>query len=565
MPRFVEISLGAVLIRAIVIVVAIYTAVSAAVALLVYNNALQTELTATQAAGGVRLNEASSRLRAQLDVYRVLVNIIAQDRRMGAALADGTGATFDDALKDFSLTFGAWEVDLVDRDGRIQASSHPNRDGSFVSKGLMTAALNHRLGYELAYNEGQRLALFSKGVRARDGNFFGGIVVSTDLAELEFEWPVTPEPIVFFNETGLSVSSNRPELLFLSIGGDPNDHTFPLSARQETVGFDLWTFNSNTEIPTEVMLLKREIPQLNLEGHVLLDTSVARSTAMLRMLLSLTVMGALGLLGAVMVQQRRRISLETQHSTTLETRVEARTTELRAAQDELVEASKLAALGRLSAGMSHELNQPLAAILNFAENGKKLLEKARPKDASENLHQISNQVRRINQIIRNLRAFARQEVARTDVVDLSDITVKSLDLAADDLTRAGVSVISDLPATSVYALGGRVRLEQVVLNLISNAIDAMQHVEHKQLTVSLTANNNQVRLLIGDTGSGITDLDRVFEPFYTTKELGASKGMGMGLALSYGIVTRFGGQLSCANTDAGAEFTMTLPLSETAA
>jgi len=151
------------------------------------------------------------------------------------------------------------------------------------------------------------------------------------------------------------------------------------------------------------------------------------------------------------------------------------------------------------------------------------------------------------------------------VVDLSDITVKSLDLAADDLTRAGVSVISDLPATSVYALGGRVRLEQVVLNLISNAIDAMQHVEHKQLTVSLTANNNQVRLLIGDTGSGITDLDRVFEPFYTTKELGASKGMGMGLALSYGIVTRFGGQLSCANTDAGAEFTMTLPLSETAA
>ena len=271
---------------------------------------------------------------------------------------------------------------------------------------------------------------------------------------------------------------------------------------------------------------------------------------------------ALGLVGAVAFQQRRRFALEAQHSAELEARVEARTAELRLAQDELVAASKLAALGRLSAGVSHELNQPLAAILNFAENGQKFLQRQKTELAAENLEMISDQVRRMTRIIGNLRAFARQEVMPTDTVDLAEVVRSALTMLEDDLKAASTKAVEKLPTGSVHVLAGQVRLEQVVMNLVSNAIDAMQGQKQKVLTVELTVSDEDAVLIVSDTGPGIAEPDRVFEPFYTTKDLGSSKGLGMGLALAYGITARFGGQLTCRNTGEGAEFTMTLPLED---
>ena len=179
-----------------------------------------------------------------------------------------------------------------------------------------------------------------------------------------------------------------------------------------------------------------------------------------------------------------------------------------------------------------------------------------------NFVEISNQIRRITRIIGNLRAFARQEVSPSDFVGLSGITSRSLHLMEDDLSEAGIHVTQDLPDVPVPVLAGKVRLEQVVLNLVSNAVDAMQNSEEKVLSVVLSTADGRAQLTVSDTGSGIKEPDRVFEPFYTTKELGSSKGLGMGLALSYGIVKRFGGQLSCRNIQSGAQFTMTLPLAE---
>lgn len=546
------------MIRALTAAVILYAVLSAGIAAIVYSNALETELSATREAGAVRLAEASSRLRGQLDVYRTLVNIIAQDRRMIGPLTRGTHTGVDAVLKDFSLTFGAWEVDLINARGTIVASSHPERDGVVISAGLVGAANNRTLGYELDVFETTRLVRFSRTVHSPQGDAIGGVVVSADLAALEFEWPVTPEPIVFFDDTGRSVSSNRPELLLLSQSAGPTS-TFPLTDPVITNDVNLWTFTSPGAAPMEVVALRKTIPQLDLEGLVLLDTATARSTALLRMLLAIAVMMMLGLIGAVMAQQRRRLSMETRHSATLEARVEARTAELRAAQDELVAASKLAALGRLSAGVSHELNQPLGAILNFAENGKKLLDKQRPSEAEANLSQISDQVRRINRIIGNLRAFARQENTPVERVNLVDITHKSLALMQEDLDKNDVRVTLDLPQHPVPVMAGRIRLEQVIVNLISNAMDAMQGVPKRHLHLHAITTADYTSLTVKDTGTGIQDIDQVFEPFYTTKELGASKGMGMGLALSYGIVARFGGQLTCRNTGTGAAFTLTLP------
>jgi two-component system C4-dicarboxylate transport sensor histidine kinase DctB len=401
----------------------------------------------------------------------------------------------------------------------------------------------------------------SRGVLAQGPRPTGLVVVSVSLSALEFEWPVSPEPIVFFNAEELSFSSNRPELL-LSRGGDPEEAAFDLTAQGRVGDIALWRFDPPEGAALEVIKAELFIPLLDLTGVISLDTSQARAAAWLRAGLALAAALVLGLIGTIALQQARGRVLQQQYAAQLEARVAARTKELRDAQDALVEASKLAALGRFSAGVSHELNQPLGAILNFAENGQTFLARGRTEPVAQNLTLISDQVRRITRIIGNLRAFARQEVAPTDQVDFAQVVTAALILAQTDITKAGVTLTPALPDAPLPVLAGRVRLEQVVLNLVSNALDAMAEREKKRLTVTLQRIGGEASLCVADTGHGIADPSRVFEPFYTTKDLGASKGLGMGLALSFGIVTRFGGSLTCRNTSDGAEFKLTLPLLE---
>jgi two-component system C4-dicarboxylate transport sensor histidine kinase DctB len=168
-------------------------------------------------------------------------------------------------------------------------------------------------------------------------------------------------------------------------------------------------------------------------------------------------------------------------------------------------------------------------------------------------------VRRITRIIGNLRAFARQEVAATELISFRDTVEGALVLAADKLKVAQVTTKVNLPSERLEIKAGQVRLEQVILNLITNAIDAMDASEIKTLSVQLEHVDKKAVLRFQDTGTGISDPTRVFEPFYSTKNLGASQGLGMGMSLSFGIVQQFGGDLRCRNLDKGAEFLVELP------
>jgi len=552
------------LIRSLIITIAIYLAVSTGISYWVYQNAFQSRLEIERARGEVRLSEATSRLRGQLDVYRALANLVGRDSELETVLKLGSSTAIKNKLSQLSLTYGAGEINLADVHGRVVASSDTDSDKKRrpYSSSLINAALNGRLGSEQAIEENQRLFRFSMGVRESDGGgtIIGAIVVSVDLAALEFEWPVSPEPIIFLDADNRIFSANRPELLLLRADEGPEQARLPLEQITRTGDTPLWRFGTGDI--SEVQVLSHYVPHLNLTAQILLDTVDARATAQLRLMLAAALLLALGLVGTVFLQQRRRLTLESQHSATLEARVESRTAELRAAQDELVEASKLAALGRLSAGVSHELNQPLATIMNFAENGRRFVERGRPEKAEENLGEITKQVRRITRIIGNLRAFARQEITPTEVIDLGEVVNDAIELSKADLEQAKVQLSINIPSEPVMVIGGLVRLEQVVLNLISNAVDAMQTKPEKVLTVALTASERIARIAISDTGGGIEEPDRVFEPFYTTKELGASKGLGMGLALSHGIIGLFEGQLSCKNIETGAQFVIALPLVE---
>ncbi|MEE2945229.1 MAG: ATP-binding protein [Pseudomonadota bacterium] len=533
-----------------------------AAAIWVYDNTLRSEFRVLESAGSARLGEASNRMRLQIDALRAQTNFFATSPHLARNIEGADFESVTENLKDYALTYGATRIDLFDAKGRTLATSAFEPRMSHAK--LVHAAINGRLGFEQDRTDINRFFRFSRGVKGRDGEIIAALVVTADVEALEFEWPVTPEVIVFLNEEKLAFSSNRNSLVLVPQTANGTETSFVVKPNGKAAGFQTYMIAPPNEAAREAIIIERYVPHFDLTSEIFLETASARDTALVRALLALAVAAVIGLVAAIAAQQRLRLATEARYSATLEARVEERTKELRNAQDELVEASKLAALGRLSAGVSHEINQPLGAILNFSDNAKKFLNKDLPDKAGENLTLISGQVERIKRIISNLRAFARQEAATTELIDFKEVIQAVVTSTQDMMEEAKIEIRTDLPDQDIGVIAGRVRLEQVVLNLLSNAKDAMANSDLKRIYVTLTRDPVNARLVVQDTGPGISDPTRVFEPFYTTKELGASKGLGMGLALSHGLITRFGGTLTCQNQFQGAEFTITLPIAQPA-
>jgi two-component system C4-dicarboxylate transport sensor histidine kinase DctB len=199
------------------------------------------------------------------------------------------------------------------------------------------------------------------------------------------------------------------------------------------------------------------------------------------------------------------------------------------------------------------------AIRSFAENGEQFFDRGKPERARDNLGKISELARRMGRIIQNLRAFARQESGPVTDVDLVDVIDASLEMTADKIHRHEVELVYDRPPLPIMVRGGEVRLQQVVVNLVSNAVDAMSDAPERRLSLTLDTDGPAVRLTVRDSGPGIADPDRVFDPFYSTKEVGAAEGMGLGLSISYGLVQSFGGAIKGLNhPEGGAAFTVEL-------
>jgi len=232
---------------------------------------------------------------------------------------------------------------------------------------------------------------------------------------------------------------------------------------------------------------------------------------------------------------------------------------LREAQDGLVQAGKMAVLGQMSAGITHELNQPLAALRTLSDNARVLLAKSRPEEVSANLALISELTERMGKITGQLKAFARKSPSRLEPVSVRRAIANALSLLERRLTSEGVVITQSLPPHEVEVRGDGNRLEQVLVNLLVNAQDAMQGAPVRRVEFIVREQGERVLIVVRDTGSGIPEelLPRLFEPFVTTKESGA--GLGLGLAISAGIIRDFGGTLVAANRpDGGAEFTIDL-------
>ncbi|WP_300535731.1 ATP-binding protein, partial [uncultured Mameliella sp.] len=208
-------------------------------------------------------------------------------------------------------------------------------------------------------------------------------------------------------------------------------------------------------------------------------------------------------------------------------------------------------------GISHELNQPLMAIRQFAENGAAFLDKGKPEKARANLDRIAGLAARAARIIKNLRAFARNEAEPMGKVDVVAVLNSAVEMTEARLKSDGVTLHwspASWPAP-IWVMGGEVRLGQVFVNLINNAADAMSGQQVKVIEITLVP-GDRLEVRVQDSGPGIADPDKVFEPFYSTKQVG--DGMGLGLSISYGLVQSFGGRIRGTNTETGALFSVEL-------
>jgi two-component system C4-dicarboxylate transport sensor histidine kinase DctB len=239
--------------------------------------------------------------------------------------------------------------------------------------------------------------------------------------------------------------------------------------------------------------------------------------------------------------------------------------QLRKAQSELVQAGKMAVLGQLSAGITHELNQPLTALRTMADNARVLIERGRHADASANLTTISQLVERMGQLTGQLRQFARKSDTRPSAVPVADAVTAALFLVERRIAQERVGFRMATHPRDLYALCDSNRLQQVLVNLFSNALDAMEMAGSvsRQLVVEAGREGARVLISVTDSGPGIPEDVRahLFEPFFTTKPQG--KGLGLGLAISEQIVRESGGRLRAESPpEGGARFIIDLPRAE---
>jgi two-component system NtrC family sensor kinase len=233
-------------------------------------------------------------------------------------------------------------------------------------------------------------------------------------------------------------------------------------------------------------------------------------------------------------------------------------------QAKLAHAEKMATIGRLVSGVAHEVNNPLAAILGFTDL---LLENPDvPPSAREDLQIILHETQRTKEIVQDLLSFARLRPAQREPIHLNNILRQTIKLRGYDFASHGVEVSEEFDENLESAMGDAQQLQQVFLNILNNAYDAIQESgNHGKIRIRTRRAVDGIEVAFIDNGTGVSDPDRIFDPFFTTKQAG--KGTGLGLSICYGIVRAHGGEILCWNNEGetGSTFVVRLPIANESA
>lgn len=555
------------------------------------------------------LRLAVSGLRGELARHERLPDLMARAPVLSAALQEDATRT-DIAAANLYLRYvtrlmGLSDAYVMTRDGTTVAASNFDRDFSFIGQNFeyrpyFRDALAGGQGrfFALGTTSGKRGYYFAAPVRDR-GRILGVLALKVDVDTIEDSWRAAEYEMIVTDSEGIVFLASRRDWQFRSLAPLTPGARARVAAtrRYDDEPLEMLPLQPSGAVGDHQMLrlemdgARREfvavsetMPEAGWTVQVLLDTAPARRQALIASVAGLLIVGAV-LAGLMAWMQRRarlreRLSIQAEAQAQLEGRVAARTAELaqlnarlgaevterrateaelRRTQRHLVQSAKLAALGQMSAALSHELNQPLGAVRNFAANALTYIDRDRVPDARQNITRILSLADRMNETGRTLRNFARKPNAQLSDVDLHDVLRDALEVIAWRIGKRELALEIELPPGPLMVRAGPVRFQQVIVNLLSNALDALEGRPDAQIRITAEATPDRVVLTVADNGPGIPEgLDeRIFDPFFSTKGVGS--GLGLGLSISFNIVKDFGGELRLLRQPGGACFQIDLP------
>lgn len=488
----------------------------------------------------------------------------------------------DRYLQSLNQKAGAAELYVLDGNGLALAASNFDQASSFVGQNYAFRPYFHdalRSGeghyYAVGATTGQPGYFLSHRIEEA-GRTIGVAVVKIDLSPLESDWARAGDLVATADENDVIFLASRAEWKYRPLLPIPASRIAELNAARQfgqaidakpvfAPGGDKSGMQVGRVRGSEDSEFGRYALQIRAldQGWKLLLFSDAvdayRHAATVATAVAFALLAMV--LGAVVADQRRQvIRAKLEAHDVLEQRVAERSEELRRTHESLVQSAKLASLGQALAGVAHEINQPLAALITYVASSRVLLRRNEVERAAGNLEIMSSIAERMMALIAHLRMFARKETGARSVVELESATGNAIRLLQYRIDSEGIELVRAVPAEPVHSLANPVRLEQVVVNLLSNAIDAMKGGERRVLTVALRRRGGEAMIEITDTGVGIApeQLKSLFDPFFTTKETG--EGLGLGLSISYGIVRELGGEILVDSAlGGGSTFTVIIP------
>ena len=521
----------------------------------------------------VRLTLYSGNLKSELQRNSIVPKLLARDQELIGALHSQDFSTSTQRLIDFVDEIGAASLMLLDKDGRTVASTDRNNLGSMHREKafFVDATRSNETVFTIVPQETGGVDFYYSRRIEFQNRFIGVVSVEVDLHKFERAWAGISDSIMVLDSEGKIILATDPRWRGVSeteaLAKRPAE-TALSQAVQFTAG--LTGYRDSTYVQGEaVMRIAGRVPFRG--WQIVSFTAFSSVREKVNSILALEVMGFTLMLAMIfyLANRRTRVRLkifenESAELRRLNERLQREIAErekvqktLEVAEQSLEQSSKLAALGEMAAAVSHELNQPLAAMKTYLAGAGLLLSRNRPDETLSAFHRIDDLIERMGAITRQLKTYARKGSETFSPVDMSAALSSSLSMMEPQLKHSNIRLEKVISEQSVVVIGDRVRLEQVLINLLRNAVDAVKTVPDPVIEIMLSRGET-VTLSVRDNGSGIEELDLLFEPFHTTKKDG--DGVGLGLAISSGIVKDHGGRLTARNSDdGGAVFEVQLP------
>lgn len=565
--------------------------------------------------GKFRLELYVAYLQGVLEKYEGLPELLATNKRLVNFLKNPGGRERIEALNRYLATINsisdAADTYLMDSEGLTIAASNWQAERPFVGRNFsyrpyFQQAMQGHLGryFALGTTSSRRGYYFAYPVRSKQ-TILGAVVIKINIDSVEHNWGHRNETFLVTDPDGVIFITTNPGWRFhvlFSLTPEVKKRV-EQSKRYPHAALTPLTVVSTTEVATGAVIslqvegvgrsyLQQSVamPQAGWQVHILSDTHGVQ----VQVLRTLMALGSgfvlLALLLLMTWQRQQRLSERRRHeedtrtmleeaNANLEQRVNDRTTalteankllraeiedrkqteeKLRHTRNELIHTAKLAAIGQMSAGINHELNQPLAAIRAYADNGRQFLHKGRLEDVSWNLEQISELTDRMAGIGAQLKVFSRKSGGRMSRLPLHGIIDGALEILVPLVRKSDVEIHVMIVPEDIEVVANSVHLQQALVNLIGNAIQAVQGQEEKLISVSASYQDQYVRIAVVDNGPGLKEnsIEKIFEPFYTTKSAGL--GLGLGLTITRRIIEELGGVIKLLPVEHGACFVLLL-------